>query len=354
MKIGVFTKFEMSGGSEHRAIELANSISRYTLHEPFLLVEHGQLKKELRSRVSDSGVVVVDDVMGSGDSDIFYNLDRLLVINTDSNDFTTVGYWGGKTDRHSKCIDLCRVKSMTFLFNFIVSPARHLADVSKLCGDVSILTTNQRFFDEITKKDKHSKIRQLPRMILESPINPDAVRTDKSASAKIRIGKHSGSLGAKWNEEHRDLILRLNAKYDNISWDFMGAGGEFANSVQDIPNVVNRKGFSIPVSVYLCGIDIFLFYPRWSRQEPWSRSVAEALMSGCPVVATDIDGGNRMQVLHGNNGFLCSNLDEFEKYLSMLIENDALRGRLSRNARVYSRFFTSEYIIKKLMTFWGI
>lgn len=351
MKIGVFTKFEMSGGSEHRAIELAGAISKYTTHESFLLVEHGDLKKELRSRVAD-GVRVITDVMAK--PDIFYDLDRLLVINTDSNDFTTIRYWSGETDRHSACIDLRRVKSMTFLFNFIVSPARHLADVAKLCGDISILTTNQRFFDEITRKDKHAKIRQLPRMILESPINQNTVYTHKSASPKIRIGKHSCSLGAKWNAEHRDLILRLNARYDNLIWDFMGAGGEFTNSVQDIPNVINRKGFSIPVNVYLCGIDIFLFYPRWNRQEPWSRAVAEALMSGCPVVATDIDGGNRMQVLHGNNGFLCGSLDEFEKYLSMLIEDAELRSSLGKNARIYSRFFTSEHIIKKLMMFWGI
>ena len=43
MRVGIFSKFEMSGGSEHRSIELANAFATYTKHESYLLVERGHL-----------------------------------------------------------------------------------------------------------------------------------------------------------------------------------------------------------------------------------------------------------------------------------------------------------------------
>ncbi len=88
-----------------------------------------------------------------------------------------------------------------------------------------------------------------------------------------------------------------------------------------LENVTCRKAFSVPVVEYLKGIHIFLFFISWSRQEPWARSVAEALMSGCPVLATDTDGGNREQIIQGCNGYLCKNVDVFADRLSYLIEN---------------------------------
>jgi hypothetical protein len=350
MKIGIFSKFNMSGGSEFRCVELSNAVTRYTEHEAYLLCEN-KITREVQAKMDPKVNLVLNAVK---DPELLYSMDNILVVNTDSNCFTTRDYWEGKSDRHKEFIDLTRMKSMTFLFNFIVSPARHLNSIEELCPEVKIITTNTRFFDEITTKNKHEPIRHLPRMILESPIDPNSISTEKLSMDIIRIGKHSMPMGQKFNEEHLELINRINEKHLNkVIWDFMGVPSDRKKELMDLPNVILRDKFTVPVKDYLKGIHIFLFFPSWKRQEPWARSVAEGLTSGCPVVATDVDGGNRMQVLHGNNGYLCKDLDDFEKYLSYLIENPEMIVKLGKNAKLYSRFFTAEQIINKYIRFIG-
>lgn len=350
MKLAVFSKFDMAGGSEFRCVEMCNGIVKHTSNEAYLLCEKG-FSKELHKKLN-SNVKLIEHSVKPENSSIFYEMDNVLVVNTDSKQFTTPEYWEGKSDRHNYNIDLSKIKAMTFLFNFIVSPARHLHKIEKICPNIKIITTNRRFFNELSFKDKHEFVRHFPRMILESPINPDTVTTEKLPLFPIRIGKHSHSVGNKWNDAHKELIEKVNKKYlDKIVWDFMGIPKDREEEVKHFPNVICRKTFSLPVIDYLKGIHIFLFFISWNRQEPWSRSVAEALMSGCPVLATDVDGGNKEQIIHGSNGFLCKDVNDFEKYLSLLIENTELLQKLSRNATFYSKFFSSDEIIRKYIKF---
>jgi len=134
-------------------------------------------------------------------------------------------------------------------------------------------------------------------------------------------------------------------------WDFMGGSGDFKNSVKDIPNVILRPEFTLPVKIYLHGLDIFLFYPSWNRQEPWCRVVGEAMMDGLPIVATDSDGGNRMQVVHECNGYLSKDMDNMIDHLSLLIESEVLRKRMGDNSRIFAQNFKTESIIYRLMNF---
>jgi len=350
MNIGVFSKFAMAGGSEMRCAHMCNAIAEFTEHQPYLLCEGG-IPDKISSAVKP-GVTVIKNVCSPDNIQNFYDMDHILVVNTDSKDFTTLDYWEGKTDRHSSFIDLEKVKGMSFLFNFIVSPARHLYQLETKCRDIRIITANKRFFDEISSKDKHEHVRHLKRFILESPIDPTCVSQDKLGGSIVRIGKHSHALGNKFNEEHAELIKRVNAKHgDRVIWDFMGVPKDRIDEIKNFKNVIIRRTFSLPVKDYLKGIDIYLFYPSWKRQEPWARSVAEGLMSGAPVVATDTDGGNRMQIINGSNGFLCKSIDDFEKNICTLIEDVDLRNKMRDNAIFYSRFFKSETVIKKFVEF---
>jgi glycosyltransferase involved in cell wall biosynthesis len=155
----------------------------------------------------------------------------------------------------------------------------------------------------------------------------------------------------KFNDEIAELLARINSRYsDKVSWDFMGIPQSRACLITHFPNVTIREAFAKPVKEFLKETDIFLFYPSWNRQECWSRSVGEALASGCPVLATD-KGGNRDQIVHGNNGYLCRNLGDFVQYLSELIEDPEIVRALGRNAVLYSRFFSTEYVVKKLIEF---
>jgi len=330
MKIGIHSKFHMAGGSEFRCIEMANAIKK-------------ELKDEL-SKTINPNIKVIKKCFQH--PEMFYEMDCILVVNTDSKEFTQIEYW------ESHGIRVEDIRKMVFLFNFIVSPAQYLWEFVDRGIDVRILTGNKRFYDELSTKDKHSKVARLPRMILESPINQNSVYRHKTPSNKIRIGKHSKPLDNKWNEEHLELINSMNEKHgDKIIWDFMGGSNQFNESLKDVPNVILRPQFMIPVPVYLMNLDIYLFYLSWKRQECWARSVGEAMASGCPILATDVDGGNKMQVIDGSNGFLCENHNDFKEKLDFLINNPDLIKKMGKNSMLYSKFFSSEEVTRKFLMF---
>ena len=343
----------MAGGSEHRCAALASGIAEFTEHDAYLISDRGlpdKIKKYLHTDVN----VILQVFKDEESVKILYEMDKLVIINTDSKFFTLIDFWEGKTNekRNKVFVDLTKIKQMTFLFNFIVSPARHLCHIAKKCKDVRVLTTNKRFFNEITTKSKHVPIRHLPRMILRSPINPDTVNDWKIVSDKIRIGKHSLSSGGKWNKEHLKVINTVNDKVgEKVIWDFMGMPRDMINQVKDVPNMITRKSFSLPVGDFLSCIDIFFFFNAWDRQEPWARAMGEGMCSGCTVLANKDNAGNEEQILHGNNGYLFKTSDEAISHLIHLVNNPELIKTMGTNNLIYSRDFSSENVIKQLLNF---
>lgn len=351
MRIGVFSKLGASGGSEHRCAELSNGILRHTDHTPVLLCEK-DLNSLIRARLLP-GVPVVERVFKPVPQNpaALYEVDRLVVVNSDSYSFATLDYWEGRTEHHASTVDLHAIPQMTFLFNFVISPAQHLWTVAQKCPDVRIICANGDYVREINERPIFQRVRTLPRITLPSPIDPDTVCFEKTPSDKIRIGKHSKPYGYKFNEDHARLIEGLNARYgDRIAWDFLGVPAERREELRRFPNVRVREEYSIAVGEYLRGIDLFLFFISWSRSEPWSRCVAEAMLSGCPVLATD-RAGNRDQVMHENNGYLCGSTEAFHTALAHLIEHPDLIRRLGRNARISARAFESAQVIHQFVEF---
>ncbi len=352
MRIGIFSKYEMCGGSELRCIEMANAISIHTGHTPIILCEK-TLSKKINNYKNEE-IEVIENIFlpDPTNLDALYSVDSILIVNTDCKEFSKLDYWEGKTSRHNVEVDVSRIPQMVFLYNFLVSPSKHLHTIAEKC-DVRIITTNKKFFEEITKQDRYEDVRHLPRMILESPINTNNVSSTKIECDKIRIGRHSLAAESKFNKETIDLIKKVNKRYgDEIQWDFMGVPGREKKNLQKINNVTVRKEFSMPVPDYLNSIDIFLFFVSWGREEPWSRAVAEAIASGCPILATD-KGGNKDQVVHGNNGFLCRETKDFYKHIVYLMEHREKIKEMGQNSLLYSRFFSSEYVVAKFIKFIG-
>ncbi len=350
MKIGIFSKCGHAGGSEFRCAELANGIVRHTEHRAFLLCE-GPIHPKVLKTVDEAVSVRLNVVKIQDKVPIFYDMDAVIVVNTDSNEFTDAEYWQGKTYRHSCVVDLSRIKKFVFLFNFIIEPAAKLPSLLRHVADVRIITANSLYFRSISEMDMFQEIRHLPRLVLASPIDPGTVTTDKTPSDRIRIGQHSLPYVHKFNGEIGTLVARINERYlDRVSWNFMGMPVHVGNLIEHHPNVVLRKAFALPVRDFLEEVDVFLFYDTWDRTEPWARSVAEALASGSPVVAT-AKGGNQDQVIPANNGYLCTCLEDFVRHLSVMIDRPEIVRLFGRNASLYSRFFTTEYTIRKLMEF---
>lgn len=349
VRIGVFSKFECAGGSEFRCAEMANGISQVPGHQALLLAE---TKCDARVRKTVLPAVdVVEGVFSAAQLDALYSVDYLLVVNTDAKEFTRADYWLGRTSRHQCAVDLRRLPGMAFLFNFIVSPSRHLPSIREQVRDVRIVTANQKFFAEISEQDRYEAVRHYPRLCLDSPIRPESVTAHKSPSTTIRFGAHSKSADGKWNLELQELIAGLNARHgDAIAWDFMGVSRATRQRLAEVGNVRLRPEFAVTVQDFLQGLDVFVYFPSWKREEPWARAVAEALTSGCPVVTTH-KGGNRDQVVHGNNGFLCRTTQEFVECCDRLVRESDLRTAMRRNALAHARRFSSQEVTQRFLDF---
>ena len=362
MNISIFSKFDMAGGSEFRCVELANGIAKYTGYKANLLAER-KFPKKLRSHVVDS-VTVIEDCFSQ--PDYFYESDFIVVINTDAREFSTLDYWMGKSQRHSDSLDMekMRGKTMCFLYNFLVSPCRNLKQLYEYDIDLKIITTNKKFFDEITKQDRYEDVRIIPRYTLESPIDPDKLNIFvREPSDTICFGMHSKRLDNKWNDEILKLIKEVNGRYniknaepgedkgdkvDSVKFRFMGIKEGLRNKVSSFDNVVAMKEDSESVRDFLSNIDVFLFFPDWKREEPWARVIAEAMVSGCPVIALN-KGGTSDQILKYNNGMLCKNYKDYYKTVINFIEHKEIIPHMSSNSIRISRSFYSEAVIRRLM-----
>jgi len=351
MKIGIFSKLEMLGGSERRSIELANGINKFSNHETWLISE--KIIKSNIKNIIDPKIKLINGLDSlENNLDKFYELDHIIIINTDCKEFCTEDYWLGKTQRHSIKFNLNKIKSMIFLFNFIVSPSRHLYQLENYGINIKIITANNKFFNEISEQDRYEKVRHYPRIQLATPINPDSISTEKEKSNKIRLGYHSKGLENKWNNDITKWIKSLNDKYKNneIEFHFMGMEKKIAKALENIPNVHIYKENYMSVKEFLKKIDIFVFYIDYKREEPFSRAVCESMMSGKPII-TIKKGGNVDQVIHGNNGFLCKSINDFIKYSIYLIEHPSRIEFFGKNSIRISENYKTEKVIPKLLRF---
>lgn len=337
--IAIFSKFDMAGGSERRCVELANGIEKYTDQAACILAEK-DFPSTLESLV-DSKVDVVTDALQA--PQYFENAECVIVVNTDCKEFSTMDYWKGKTHRHSTPIALGRIKKMLFLYNFLVSPARHLHELTDQV-DVGIITTNRKFFDEITKQDRYEHVRLLPRYMLGSPINPDSV-ISRVRDGAMTFGCHSKRLGSKWNSEWPKLVEAVGNMYPERRFQFMGMKEAVAKSMN---GSLCLKENEQSASEFLDALDVFVFFPEYKREEPWARVIAEAMVAGLPVVALD-RGGTCDQVLKWHNGILCKKFKDYHKALVYMIEHPADVKRMSENAIRIAQDFHTEQVIKKLM-----
>jgi glycosyltransferase involved in cell wall biosynthesis len=349
MKITIFSKFNMAGGSEFRCVELCNGISQFTEHEAFLLSEKN-LPQKLFQHI-DKNVNVIENCFLT--PEYFYQSDVIIVINTDSRNFSTLDYWTGKSPSHNFSLDIEKLKNtkMFFLYNFIVSPSRHLNQFKEAGIDVGIFTTNHKFFEEITKQDRYEYVKSLPRYVLTSPIDPNKLNIfERKPKSKICFGMHSKRLGNKWNDDIEKLIKDVNNRYskDQVRFRFMGIKGDLKRKIEKIENVTCLNEDEESVKDFLSRLDVFLFFPDWKREEPWGRVIAEAMVSGCPIIALD-RGGTKDQVLKFNNGFLCKRYDDYYQHVVHFLEHKEMINIMSKNSIRISKDFYAERVIEKLI-----
>lgn len=359
MNFGLFTKCGARGGSEHRSAEICNAFTAD--YKVYLFCEdklNSDIRKELKSQV------IVRE--GTTKNPEYYHelekMDILLIVNSDSYSFSKHDYWIGKTTKkdgkphHTSNIDLSKIRKLAFLYNFVISPSKNLSTIHQVNKNVMLISTNKFFIDEIKKKDgkknrdaKFKKIHEcnIPLHTINSPINTK-FDVDRTKSDIIRIGRHSLPYDSKFHPNHPAVVKEILNKYrGKVKFDFMGVPSEYYKDMED-KDVTIREKYSLPVTEYLKDIDIFLYYTKWSRKEPWPRVTAEAMMAGCCCVTNGIYG-MKEQIENGKDGFLVHDDADVHMVLDYLIEHPEIVEKVGKKAKEKAKAeFSSEAIYEKM------
>lgn len=168
------------------------------------------------------------------------------------------------------------------------------------------------------------------------------------------------AVGTKLKQKGFDLLLEAFSSITDSypEWRLVIVGiDEYTNS-KDYETLCHiAQNFDITDRVILAGkvgnvgdwyerADIFALS---SRYEGFPNVLIEAMASGCACVAFDCDTGPRDIVEHNKNGLLVSpeNVGELADAISLLINDNALRNKLSQNAVSVRENFSENAILIK-------
>jgi glycosyltransferase involved in cell wall biosynthesis len=374
--IGLFSKLGMPGGSENRVTQLANSFCQRMTTYIFAEKEFSpKLKPQLDPRV----ILREQTVNTKRHIYELQGVDMLVVVNSDSYSFCKKSYWDGTQGKHHKNnIDISQIPSVSFLFNYVVSPAQWLANSDEkhkdpwkgLCEanpNLKVLCTSKWFIKNLETEKKFKRFRKLniPTIDINSPVSP-TYDLSKTPSDKIRINRHSMAFAYKHDEDNLHIVDELCKKYgDKISFKWMGVPSHvrdtnssdkhakvpYRSILEKHPQVEIIKEYSISVPELLKETDILFFDISRTRKEPWPRTIAEGMMGGCCCV-TNNNYGMAEQIEHGKTGYLFDNAHQALEQLCHLIENPSKIEEIGTNAREYARMhFLDNVIIERMLEF---
>ncbi len=189
-----------------------------------------------------------------------------------------------------------------------------------------------------------------------SHISKGTLRNETKTKNKIIIG-YTGNIIPR---KGLDILIKASAKviqYRNdtviviigrvpigSNIDYQMKYSKLASDL-GIANKIIFTGFKKDIRPYVQDMDI-LTLP--SRQEPFGRSIIEAMALGKPVVASNI-GGIPEIITHGKDGFLCpiEDIDALAKSLDKLIKDKSLRLKIGKEAKATIK---DRFNVKKLST----
>lgn len=348
--IGIFSKLGMPGGSENRVTHLANCLCKRMA--TFIFAEK-EFSKKLKPQL-DSRIVLREHTTETPKHrSELQNIDALLVVNSDSYSFCKKAYWDGSQGKHHKHnINISQIPSIGFLFNYVVSPAQNLVDLSKVNPNLKILCTSNWFIKNLQTEKKFDKLRalNLPIKQINSPVSGIFDRP-KTPGDRIRINRHSMAFAYKHDQDNIEVVEALCNKYGKkISFKWMGVPSHVRNihSKDKHDKVPYREvlakhkqmhiisEYFVPVPDLLQETDILFFDISRHRKEPWPRTIAEGMLSGCCCV-TNNNYGMAEQIKHGETGFLFDNAEQAIEQLSHLIENPEKIKEVGEKAREHAK-----------------
>ena len=179
--------------------------------------------------------------------------------------------------------------------------------------------------------------------------NDTEVYSDCEAKCVIFVGRLDPQKGY-W---YLNAIWRIvEERHPDWRLDIYGEGADIPENKSMIPQ--GKQVYPHPQT-----IDILDKYKEssililTSVYEPFGLVMPEAMSCGVPVVAFDCPYGPSEIITDGTDGFLidCYDVEAFADKLCLLMENEALRKQMGRNAILSARRFTKDKIIPQWKSF---
>lgn len=182
--------------------------------------------------------------------------------------------------------------------------------------------------------------------LIPCPINDDVFYPSKSKSDKITILFMGTLVPWKGADIAFNICKELEKEHSNLRFVFIGVGqleremkrraGKNFTFLKKLPQNVLGK--------WVRSADIFL-YP--TRYESFGRVLAEAAMCGLPAISTNV--GAVPETL-GGGGFVVDYGDwkKMKDYATMLIEDEALRKKLSKKAVKHAHQFSDDVVATRI------
>lgn len=149
------------------------------------------------------------------------------------------------------------------------------------------------------------------------------------ASERFRIGRHSRDDPLKHHPD--DPSLYRLAAWSGIAVSLMGAES-IRNILGTHPLISVHAVGAQDASLFLGGLDSFVFRTHPNAPEASGRAVMEAMASGLPVIAS-ANGGYAEWLTDGKEGFFADTQEEMFDRIMTLSTDAGLRKKCATNAR---------------------
>ncbi len=190
--------------------------------------------------------------------------------------------------------------------------------------------------------------------VIGNPVNSQSIIINDRENIILTVGRLIST-------KHHDRLIKIFSRIDSNGWKMVIVGGDALKQknfdrlkklIDDLKlgNDVSITGELLNVNAYYQKSKLFVFT---SSSEGFPNVVAEALAAGLPVVSYDCIAGPSEMIKHGENGFLVPVFNDkmFQKNLQLLIDNEELRNKMSRNARQSIKKFSIGSIGIEYLTF---